>query len=169
MYNRIVKGIILFTLIQGSLEGNSQKNYFHKSTLGAGFSLYKFDCKSITAPLTPGIGVHYISSINNFLDWHIKLDGSFIDSIEKLPASPEKKLFLGVGGQLRARVLRGVKWIQPFVLSGIQGLGYNGKGYFLIPFGGGLELSYKNIFLTLNAEYNLSLSQTYITTINIVL
>ena len=151
MHNGVVKGIIFFILIQGSLKGNGQKNDFHESTLGAGFSLYKFD-KSITVPLTPGIGVRYTSSINSFLDWQLKLDGSFIDSIEKLPTSPEKKLLLGVGGQLRARVIRGVKWIQPFVLLGIQGLGYNGKGYFLIPFGGGLEFRYKNIFLTLKHE-----------------
>jgi len=158
MHNGVVKGIIFFILIQGSLKGNGQKKDFHESTLGAGFSLNKID-KSITVPLTPGIGVRYTSSINSFLDWQLKLDGSFIDSIEKLPTSPEKKLLLGVGGQLRARVIRGVKWIQPFVLLGIQGLGYNGKGYFLIPFGGGLEFRYKNIFLTLNAEYNLSLSE----------
>ncbi|MCU7549884.1 OmpA family protein [Chitinophagaceae bacterium LB-8] len=110
----------------------------------------------------PGIGISFISGIIKSLDLQIQLNGSFPDSSFKRSNLQKNQLFLLTNDIcLRARILPENKWIQPYVSFGSGTALYNNEYQVYLPFGTGMQLNYKGMFLLLTAQYHHTLNQSF--------
>jgi OOP family OmpA-OmpF porin len=136
-------------------------SYVHPSTLGVHFVLSDFKNKIVETPskLDAGLSLSYVKGLTSRLDYQVTIAGSFPDSISKEPVSSEKSLLLQTAISLRARLFDKKKSIQPYIVSG-PGFSFHKSdlvSYWLL--GAGIELNYKDIFITTSFQYNLSGSQ----------
>lgn len=139
-----------------------KQSYKHPSALGIHFTLYDFKNSKPLKKLNDndkGLSLSYLKGINNHLDWQITVSGLFPDSImKKNIAGSEKSLLLQGDFAIRTRLRDNDRLFQPYVLTG-TGLSYyqnNVSGYLLA--GPGIELGFKDVYIQINAQYRLSLS-----------
>jgi OmpA-OmpF porin, OOP family len=162
-----LSAVFLFSLMLLSWIASSQKAgrnvYRHPSVLEAHFSISDFnEVIGTSRKIDPGIGIGYIGPLNHFLDWSVEVNGSYTGRIirhSSLPVS-DKKLLLETAGLLRGRLFSKESWVQPYITAGIGALNYKSRFTGFIPAGIGLQFSYHNIFLLLNAQYRWSFART---------
>lgn len=109
--------------------------------------------------MDPGIGIGYIGPVNHFLDWSAEFNGSYTSRISQHTAiSTDKELLLETAGLIRGRLFSRDNWVQPYLSTGIGFLNYKSSFTGFIPAGLGIQFSYHNIFLLMNAQYRLPFS-----------
>lgn len=112
--------------------------------------------------VNPGIGISFISRINNRFDWQVQLNGSFPDSTVKRSNLQEGRvLLLASDICLRARILPKNKWVQPYISVGSGTALYNNEYQVYLPVGTGLQLNYKGMFLLMTAQYHYTLNRSF--------
>lgn len=145
---------MLVAVFVHSQKGRSN-SYRHPSVLEAHFLVKDFNEANITSrKMDPGIGIGYIGPVNHFLDWSVEFNGSYTSSINQHTSiSTDKELLLETAGLIRGRLFSRNSWVQPYLSTGIGFLNYKSSFTGFIPAGLGVQFSYHNIFLLMNAQY----------------
>jgi OmpA-OmpF porin, OOP family len=154
--------LCFFTLfVATKLFSQSKDEYHHVSTLGVNFILNDFENGSAFNQLSkadPGLSISFLKGIDRHLDYLVSLSGSFPDSISRHAGTNEKSLLLQGEISIHARLLAKENWFNPYLQAG-AGMGtYQGglHSYFLL--GPGIELAYKDVYLTMSFQYRPSFS-----------
>jgi OmpA-OmpF porin, OOP family len=129
----------------------------HPSVLDIHFFLNDFKTRQIVArpgDMDPGIGVTYIKGLGKQIDWMFTLNGSFPDSAVKGKTDHQKSLLTEAQSAIRARLIKGLRSVQPFLSAGMGFTAYD-KNYdvFFAP-GAGLQIQYKSIYFLFNLQYH---------------
>src|SRR5689334_5686705 len=138
---------------------HSQKvrsNYYrHPSVLEAHFLFKDFNEANVTSrKMDPGIGIGYIGPVNHFLDWSVDFNGSYTSRINQHTSiTTDKELLLETAGLIRGRLFSKESRVQPYLAAGIGMLNYKSCFTGFISAGLGVQFSYHNIFLLMNAQY----------------
>jgi OmpA-OmpF porin, OOP family len=144
---------IIFLLFVGMLTYAQVPRSDQPSILGVNFSLSDYKSEGIG-----GLGIAFIKSINNHLDWEFGLNGAYPDSLMKEPSSlNEKRLLIEANASLRIRVFDGPQRIQPYLTVGFGLSKYKDQYGVFSPAGLGMQARmFKGVYLLMNAQYRIS-------------
>jgi OOP family OmpA-OmpF porin len=134
----------------------------HPSILGIHYSLSDFNNNISFGQLNKmnaGLSLIYLKGINNNLDWLVELNGSFPDNVMTHNTIDKKLSYIESSFSIRERLFNLRKFIQPFVQQGIGIFSYNKNAGSLFSIGPGLEVNYKDVYITLNTQYKFSLNK----------
>jgi OmpA-OmpF porin, OOP family len=139
--------------------------YKHPSISGVHFVQNDFKNPSVAGKfknMDAGLSISYLKGISPRFDWQVSFTGSFPDSTFKSQAvNGKKSLLLQTDLSWRTRLFAKATALQPYFFSGIGASHHKSNYGAYILAGPGMEVSYKDIFILLNAQYRIGVANTY--------
>lgn len=106
--------------------------------------------------LNPGLTVHYMQGITNYVDVMARLAGTFLTypSRNTLDVGTSDKFYGEVDANLNIKLLPDNYWVVPYLQAGIGASVERGNWMAQMPFGAGIQFNlFNQVFLHLNTGY----------------
>ncbi|MDQ6888693.1 MAG: OmpA family protein [Bacteroidota bacterium] len=111
--------------------------------------------------MSPGLGISYMSGLNNHVDFIATLEGSFLDyPLKNHPNFTANTLLLESTASLNLKLLSDKYWVTPYIDLGVGASKY--KKYFaaFAPVGVGLQLNlFDEAYVLFNSQYRIPVTE----------
>jgi outer membrane protein OmpA-like peptidoglycan-associated protein len=145
-------GIILFFIVLSQLCYSQNILFRYPTTLGVYFTEHQFKkYQPISNSWEPGFGLLFTKGLNAHLDGQVNAGGYYAAESDHLDSSSALLFQLSTG--IRWRPMAKARLIQPFLGMQLGVLTGNGSPRMIGTGTGGIELHYKNAYLSLQAGY----------------